>query len=28
VTRIFDLGRRGRGATRRSSTTITTPLEN
>jgi hypothetical protein len=27
VTRIFDL-RRGRGATRRSSTTITTPLEN
>jgi hypothetical protein len=28
VTRIFDLSRRGRGAIRRSSTTITTPLEN
>jgi len=28
VTRIFDLSRRGRGALRRSSTTITTPLEN
>jgi hypothetical protein len=28
VTRIFDLSRRGRGATRRSSTAITTPLEN
>jgi len=28
VTRIFDLSRRGRGANRRSSTTITTPLEN
>jgi hypothetical protein len=28
VTRIFDLSRRGRGATRRSSTTITMPLEN
>jgi hypothetical protein len=28
VTRIFDLSRRGRGAIRRGSTTITTPLEN
>jgi hypothetical protein len=28
VTRIFDLSPRGRGAIRRSSTTITTPLEN
>jgi hypothetical protein len=28
VTRIFDLSRRGRGAIRRSSTTITAPLEN